>query len=181
MHTRTYRERTGMSKLSEICYRSLLQGKSSSRRGRLGLESGTVRNRPSVGCYLLINEPLRSNVLHLSREERPKVDSRQNSSNDKTPRRFRTPVQNGRKRRHIEVSEGSDSDVVCLAGPSNPNESSEIADSSPLQAKSTRKASRRQTSKEPSSDPGEEELQRECVRASRLPVSSSLVVIQPIH
>ena len=91
------------------------------------------------------------------------------------------PVQNGRKRRHIEVSESSDSDVVCVAGPSNANESSEIANSSPLQAKSARKASRRRASREPSSDPGEEEFHRECVRASRLPVPSSMVVIQPIH
>ncbi|KAH0830313.1 hypothetical protein J3R83DRAFT_1682 [Lanmaoa asiatica] len=97
----------------------------------------------------------RSNVLHLSREERPKVNSGQNI---KTPRRFRTPVQNGRKRRHTEVSQSSDSDVVCVAGPSKPDESSEIADSSPLQAKSARKASRRPTHVEPSSDPREEEI-----------------------
>jgi len=42
VHTRTHRKRTGMSKLSEICCRSTLQGKPSSRRGRLGLESGSV-------------------------------------------------------------------------------------------------------------------------------------------
>lgn len=101
----------------------------------------------------------RPNVLRLSRGGQPKADSRQSVGGDKTPRRFRTPVQNGRKRRHIEVSECSDSDIVCVAGPSKPKESSEIADSSPLQAKSARKA-RRRASMEPSSDPREEELQR---------------------
>ena len=112
---------------------------------------------------------LRSNVLRLSREERSKANSRHNSSIDKTPRRYRTPAQNGRKRRHAEVSESSDSDVVCVAGPSNADESSEIAGSSPLQGKGARKASRRRTGIEPLSDPGEEELQRKCVCASPLP------------
>lgn len=131
-----------------------------------------------------INESLRSNVLRLSREERPKAKSGQNSNNNKTPQRFRTPVQNGRKRRHNEVSQSSDSDVACIAGPSNPNGSSEIADSSPLQAKSARKVSRRRTDMEPSSDPREEELlsmQGEHLHAFRFSVSSSLVVIQLIH
>ncbi|KAI9568981.1 hypothetical protein HD554DRAFT_2021105 [Boletus coccyginus] len=109
--------------------------------------------------------------------------SGQNSDNDKTPRRLRTPVQHGRKRRHIEVSESSDSDVVCVAGPSNPKESSEIADSSPLQAKSARKASRRWTSREPSSDPREEELQREYVPDSRVtcPMCGASVEFQVIN
>ncbi|KAG8217245.1 hypothetical protein J3R82DRAFT_5334 [Butyriboletus roseoflavus] len=110
-----------------------------------------------AGC-LFIDEPPRLNILRLSREEGPKADVRQNSSYDRTPRRFRTPVQNGRKRRHTEVSQSPDSDVVCVAGPSNTNESSDIADSSPLQAKSAREASRRQTDMEPSSDPREEEF-----------------------
>lgn len=42
VYTRTHCERARMSKLSEVCCRSTLQGKPSSRRGRLGLESGTV-------------------------------------------------------------------------------------------------------------------------------------------
>ncbi|KAF8120960.1 hypothetical protein EV363DRAFT_960609 [Boletus edulis] len=101
----------------------------------------------------------RSDVLRLSREAGPMTNSGQNLGNDKTPRRFRTPVQNGRKRRHAEVSPSSDSDIACVAGPSKPNASSEIADSSPLRAKSARKASRRRASIEPSSDPREEELE----------------------
>lgn len=117
--------------------------------------------------------PLRSSVLRLSREERPAVNNGPNSNDDQTPRRFQTPVRNGRKRRHIEVS--PDSDVVCVAGPSNPRESSENVDSSPLRAKSARKASQRRTSLEPSSDPREEELQRERLRASCLPGFSLLV------
>jgi len=97
----------------------------------------------------------RSNVLRLSQEG---LCTQRNSANDKTPRQFQTPVKNGRKRRHAEVSQSSDSDIVCLAGPSNANESSEIAHSSPLQAKSARKGSRKQSNVEPSSDPAEDEL-----------------------
>ncbi|KAF8431749.1 hypothetical protein L210DRAFT_962372 [Boletus edulis BED1] len=62
-------------------------------------------------------------------------------------------------RYEIVLSPSSDSDIACVAGPSKPNASSEIADSSPLRAKSARKASRRRASIEPSSDPREEELE----------------------
>lgn len=53
VHTGTHRERTAMSKLSEICHRSALQGKPSSRRSRLRLESSTVRNCQLVGWLLV--------------------------------------------------------------------------------------------------------------------------------
>ncbi|KAF8556937.1 hypothetical protein OG21DRAFT_1408108 [Imleria badia] len=125
--------------------------------------------------------PALEEVVSTWKAARCENDRLQNSSNDKTPHRFRSPVQNGRKRRHIEVSETSDSDVVCVAGPSKPNESSEIADSSPLQAKSARKASRRWASMEPSSDPREEELQRESDVLVKCPVCGNFVEFQVIN
>ena len=132
--------------------------------------------------HSLINDPFRSTVLDLSRQEQPNAVSGHNSGNDKTPRRFQTPARNGRKRRHSKVSQSSDSDIVCVAGPSNA-ESSEIADSSPLQSKRARRASRRRANMEPSSDPREEELlsiQREFVYILYL-IFSSLVSVQPTH
>ncbi|KAG9318183.1 hypothetical protein JVU11DRAFT_262 [Chiua virens] len=96
----------------------------------------------------------RPKVLRLSLEEQAKGATVHQLNSDKTPRRYQTP-RNARKRRHIEASDSSDCEIVQAAGPSKPRESSEIAESSPLQAKSARKASRRQTSLEPSSDPTE--------------------------
>ncbi|KIJ69652.1 hypothetical protein HYDPIDRAFT_79970 [Hydnomerulius pinastri MD-312] len=85
--------------------------------------------------------------------------ARASSRTDHTPRRLQTPLANRRKRKRRATSASSGSDVVCVAGPSNSNASSEIAQSSPLQAKSARKPSKRRENMEPSSDPREEELQ----------------------
>ncbi|KAF9228739.1 hypothetical protein BS17DRAFT_690320 [Gyrodon lividus] len=101
----------------------------------------------------------RTTVLRLSREDQQKAIGRVSLRSDQTPRRLLTPVANGRKRKRRGSSESSGSDIVCVAGPSNSNESSEIAESSPLPAKSVRKPSKREENMEPSSDPREDEFQ----------------------
>ncbi|KAH7889980.1 hypothetical protein F5I97DRAFT_1849069 [Phlebopus sp. FC_14] len=96
----------------------------------------------------------RSHILRLSQQEHRRLDDKAYST-ELTPRRFQTPSANGRKRKRRAASEGSD--IVCIAGPSNSNVSSDLAESSPLQAKSARKQSKR-PDMEPSSDPQDEEL-----------------------
>ncbi|KAF8842496.1 hypothetical protein BDN67DRAFT_989054 [Paxillus ammoniavirescens] len=95
-------------------------------------------------------------VLRLSRRDQQNAFD---PKNNQTPRRVQTPIAKGRKRKRRGASESSGSEIVCVGGPSNSNASSEIAESSPLQAQNARKLSRRQENMEPSSDPREEELQ----------------------
>ncbi|KAF9244235.1 hypothetical protein BU15DRAFT_42358 [Melanogaster broomeanus] len=111
--------------------------------------------KPTAEAHFRLNPALEeANVLRLSREDQQRAIDRAHLSNQ-TPRRLRTPAANGRKRKRPGASESSGSDIVCVAGPSNSNASSEIAESSPLQAQSKWNASRRRENIEPSSDPEE--------------------------
>jgi hypothetical protein len=144
-----------MSKLSEGYSGSALQTKPSSRGGCLGLENSTVRKSLSPVTTDLLSS-LSPVVLRLSRQDQQNaIDPR----NNQTPRRVQTPIAKGRKRKHRGASESSGSDIVCVGAPSSSNASSEIAESSQLQAQNARKLSRRQENMEPSSDPREEEFQ----------------------
>jgi E3 ubiquitin-protein ligase RAD18 len=90
----------------------------------------------------------RSTILRLSREEQDRI---RRSQEEQTPRRSKTPLINGKKRKRRISPVSSDSDVVMVPGPSSSNQFA----SSPVPSKSRRL---RRQDMEPSSDPQEEEI-----------------------
>ncbi|KAI6042992.1 hypothetical protein EDC04DRAFT_2563141 [Pisolithus marmoratus] len=124
----------------------------------------------------------RPTVLRLSKEEQCHINSHSQIDIQKTPTRTRLPNNNNTvKRKRRARSESSDSEIVHVAGPSNSKASSEVVNSSPAPVNSRRPSKRRDT--EPSSDAGEEELEREASADSLIdcPICGRLVEYQLIN
>ncbi|KAI6007833.1 hypothetical protein EDC04DRAFT_2582702 [Pisolithus marmoratus] len=144
--------------------------------------------KPTAEAHFRLNPVLEEaveapTVLRLWKEEQRHIDSYSHIDIQKTPTRTRLPNNNNTvKRKRRARSESSDSEIVYVAGPSNSKASSEVVDSSPAPVNSRRPSKRRDT--EPSSDAGEEELERELASADSLidcPICGRLVEYQLIN
>lgn len=142
--------------------------------------------KPTAEPHFRLNPPLeeavtawkrsRPIVLQLSREEQQRIQSYNHVDSKQTPRRSRPPLHaDVAKRKRCARSDDSDSEIVCVMGPSKP--SSEALGSSPIQANDRRPSKRRDT--EPSSDIGEEELGADSL--VNCPICGRLVEYQLIN
>ncbi|KAG2138948.1 hypothetical protein DEU56DRAFT_801007 [Suillus clintonianus] len=131
-----------------LCIREHIVKESECPSCRKLTSEGQFRTNPVLEEAVSAWKTARSTILRLSREEQ---DRARKSREEQTPRRSKTPLTNGMKRKRRISLESSDSDVVVVPGPSN---SSQLT-SSPLPSKSRRS---RRKDMEPSSDPQEEEM-----------------------
>ncbi|KAG1736814.1 hypothetical protein EDB19DRAFT_1720511 [Suillus lakei] len=131
-----------------LCIREHIIKESECPSCRKSTSEGQFRTNPVLEEAVSAWKTARSTILRLSREEQ---DRARRSQEEHTPRRSKTPLTNGKKRKRRISPESSDSDVVMVPGPSN---SSQLA-SSPVQGKSRHL---RRKDMEPSSDPQEEEI-----------------------
>ncbi|KAG1819685.1 uncharacterized protein BJ212DRAFT_1060396 [Suillus subaureus] len=131
-----------------LCIREHIVKESECPSCRKPTSEGQFRTNPVLEEAVSAWKTARSTILRLSREEQ---DRTRRSQEEQTPRRSKTPLTNGKKRKRRVSSMSSDSDVVIVPGPSN---SSQLT-SSPVPNKSRRL---RRQDMEPSSDPQEEEI-----------------------
>lgn len=131
-----------------LCIREHIVKESECPSCRKSTSEGQFRTNPVLEEAVSAWKTARSTILRLSREEQ---DRTRRSQEEQTPRRSKTPLTNGKKRKRRISPVSSDSDVVMVPGPSSSNQFA----SSPVPSKTRR--SRRQDM-EPSSDPQEEDM-----------------------
>ncbi|KAG2348402.1 hypothetical protein BDR05DRAFT_874190 [Suillus weaverae] len=135
-----------------LCIREHIVKESECPSCRKSTSEGQFRTNPVLEEAVSAWKTARFTILRLSREEQ---DRTRRSQEEQTPRRSKTPLTNGKKRKRRISSLSSDSDVVIVPGPSNSSQSV----SSPVPSKSRHL---RRQDMEPSSDTQEEEMMINC-------------------